>query len=93
MSDEAKCFECGATVSYETGFTMTGGLGDNSEDRIWCPQHAPNQGRGYTLSDLQQWREDNQVERARYQLSQMERLGADVYFHVAGPTYPPEDLA
>lgn len=47
------CAECGTEVSYETGFTMTGGLGDSSEDRLWCPEHAPKQGEGYTLSDLQ----------------------------------------
>lgn len=84
MSDEAKCGECGTNVSYETGFSLTGGLGDNSEDRIWCPQHAPNQGKGYTLSDLQRMRDDGQAERAKYELSLMDRVGPDVYFAVKG---------
>lgn len=84
MTDEAKCSECGTTVSYETGFTMTGGLGDNSEDRIWCPEHAPKQGNGYTLSDLQQMREDGQAERAKYEMGVMEQVGPDVYFAVKG---------
>lgn len=82
MSNEAKCSECGAVVSYETGFTMTGGLGDNSEDRIYCPQHSPMHGNGYTLSDLQQMREDGQAERAKYEMGLMEQVGPDVYFAV-----------
>lgn len=52
-SGEAKCSECNVAVSYETGFSMTGGLGDNSEDRIYCPKHAPNPGKSYSLSDLE----------------------------------------
>lgn len=83
-SGEAKCFECGVAVSHETGFTMTGGLGDNSQDRIYCPTHAPNQGNGYTLSDLQRMREDGQAERAKYEMSLMDRVGPDVYFAVKG---------
>lgn len=85
MSNEARCSGCDATVSYETGFTMTGGLGDSSQDRIWCPSCAPDAGKGYTLSDLQRWREDNQADRAKYQMAQMEQVGADVYFAVAKP--------
>lgn len=89
MSDgEAKCFECGVPVSCETGFTMTGGLGDNSLDRIWCPQHAPDQGRGYALSDLEKWREDSHVERAKYEMSLMEKVGPDVYFAIKGERKP-----
>lgn len=90
MSDEAKCSECGATVSYDTGFTMTGGLADNSQDRIWCPACAPDTAQGYTLSDLQRWRENNQAERAKYQMAQMEALGPDVYFHVTGAKPHPD---
>ena len=89
MSDEAKCSDCGATVSYDTGFTMTGGLSDSAQDRIWCPVCAPDTGSGYTLSDLQKMQEDNQTERAKYQMTQMEALGPEVYFHVTGPNHGP----
>lgn len=87
-----KCCDCGTPVSYETGFTMTGGLGDNSEDRIYCPQHAPNQGKGYTLSDLQQMRAESRdawdkTIRDR-EVRLMEQVGPDVYFHVLGPDVP-----
>lgn len=84
MSDEAKCCECGAAVSYETGFTFTGGLGDSSQDRIYCPSCAPDQGRGYTLSDLQKMREDNRLAMAKYEMSLMDKVGPDVYFTVKG---------
>jgi hypothetical protein len=78
------CCECGTPVSYETGFSMTGGLGDSSEDRLYCPKCDPNKGRGYTLSDLQRMREDGQAERAKYETSLMDKVGADVYFAVKG---------
>lgn len=84
MSDPAKCFQCGTTVSYETGFSMTGSLGDSSEDHIWCPEHTSKTGKGYTLSDLQRIRKDGQIERAKHQMAQIEQLGADVYFHATG---------
>jgi hypothetical protein len=58
MSDDAKCCECGTPVSYDTGFSLTGTLAEDSEHRVYCPQHAPNQGKGYTLADLQQWKHD-----------------------------------
>ncbi|AVO21640.1 hypothetical protein I5I01_gp34 [Mycobacterium phage MooMoo] len=82
--EAAKCNKCGAVVSYETGFSMTGGLGDNSQDRLWCLSCAPDSGRGYTLSDLQQMREESRVERAKYEMSVMDRVGPDVYFAVHG---------
>lgn len=94
MSNEAKCCECGTLVSYETGFHFAGSLGDDrSQDRIYCPSCSPDQGRGYTLSDLQRMKEDGQVERAKYQMAKMEQVGADVYFHLTGPTFPPEDIS
>lgn len=92
MSDEAKCCECGRTVSYETGFTFTGGLADNSKDRLYCPDCAPGQGKGYTLADLERMREESQKARDERQMRLIEQLGADVYFHVLGPTYPPEEV-
>jgi hypothetical protein len=84
VTDDAKCCECNRAVSYETGFTLTGGLGDNSQDRLYCPECAPDQGKGYTIADLEQMREENQAARARYQLSQMDRIGPDVYFAMKG---------
>lgn len=57
MSDEAKCCECNRPVSYETGFSLQGTLSEGSQDRLYCPDCAPNQGKGYTLADLQQIRE------------------------------------
>lgn len=92
MSDKATCCQCGAAVSYETGFTFTGGLGDSSQDRIYCPRHAPDQGRGYTVSDLQQMKESNEQARQDRQIQLMELMGADVYFHVTGPTFPPDGV-
>lgn len=80
---DARCHECDRPVSYETGFSMTGGLGDNSQDRMWCLDHAPSKGRGYTLSDLQQWREDNQTHRAQREMQMMDLMGPEVYFHVS----------
>lgn len=91
MSDEAKCCKCETPVSYETGFTLSGTLAEGSEHRVYCPECAPNQGKGYTLADLEQWKRDTQVDRDRYQMAKMEQLGPDVYFHVLGPTFPPED--
>jgi hypothetical protein len=88
MSDEQKCKACGVVVTLETGITLV--MDDADLREFYCGEHNPDKGRGYTLSDLQKWREDNQAARLDYQMSQMERLGADVYFHVLGPTYPPE---
>lgn len=94
MSDEAKCSQCGTSVSYETGFTMTGGLGDNSLDRVYCPACAPKTGKGYTLSDMQEWQQREREERAAYQLRRqaelMDMLGPDVFF-AAGFANPKRD--
>lgn len=92
---EGKCFDCGTPVSYETGFTMTGGLGDSSQDRIYCLTHAPDGGKGYTLSDLTRMRAESRAAwdktmRDR-QIRLMEQIGPDVYFHVLDPTFPPDD--
>lgn len=86
MTGEAKCFECGVTVSYETGFSMTGGLGDSSEDRIWCPEHAPSAGKGYTLADLERMKAGSRAAWGKTigdrEMRLMDQIGADVYFHV-----------
>jgi hypothetical protein len=92
MTDAATCSECGTTVSYDTGFSITGGLGDSSEDRIWCPEHAPDKGKGYTLADMEKWREESQVQRAEYEMSQMNLVGADVYFAVKDKRSPMKRL-
>lgn len=80
---DARCCECDREVSYDTGFTMTGGLGDSSQDRIHCPDCAPDTGKGYTLSDLKQWCEDNKVARHQREVAMMELLGPDVYDFMA----------
>lgn len=87
--DEAKCCVCGRTVSYETGFSIQGTLAAGS-DRLYCLECAPETGKGYTLADLQQLREDSLAERAKYEMAQMERLGPDVYFHLIGRDSPTE---
>lgn len=61
---------------------MTGVLGDGSLDRIWCPEHAPNQGKGYTLADFQAMKDDNHQVLHDRQVRLMEQLGPDVYDHV-----------
>lgn len=86
----AKCHECGTPVSHETGFSMTGGLGDNSQDRLWCPEHAPNRGRGYTLTDFERMKAENALARDERHMKLMESLGPDVYFHVLGAPPNPD---
>jgi hypothetical protein len=81
--DEAKCYMCGRAGSYETGFSIQGTLAAGS-DRLYCLECAPTTGKGYTIADLQQLREDGQVERAKYEMAQIEHLGPDVYFHLIG---------
>lgn len=87
--NEVKCCVCGRTVSYETGFSIQGTLAAGS-DRLYCLECAPTTGKGYTIADLQQLREDGQVERAKYEMAQMEHLGPDVYFHLIGQDNPTE---
>ena len=51
---EAQCHECGVPVSAETGFRLTGALGDDTEDHVWCLDHGPKRSdSGYTLADLE----------------------------------------
>lgn len=85
MSDDSfrtgKCAGCDAPLSLEVGITNYGSEGDS---KLYCTPCAPNSGRGYTLSDLQRMRDDGQAERAKYELSLMDRVGPDVYFAVKG---------
>lgn len=90
MTADLKCYECGTPLSRETGFSMTGGLGDNSQDRLWCPAHAPDKGKGYTLADLERMAAENQAARDERQMRVMEKLGPDVYFHVLGAPPNPD---
>jgi hypothetical protein len=76
-----RCAECGEPLSLEVGITNYGPEGGSE---LYCSPCAPNQGRGYTIADLQQMREDGQAERAKYEMSLMDRVGADVYFAVKG---------
>lgn len=80
---------CGRAVSYETGFSVQGTLAAGS-DRLYCLECAPTTGSGYTIADLQRMRENSQAERAKHEIAQMERLGADVYFHLIGRDNPTE---
>lgn len=85
------CSVCKQELSLEVGIVTSTTLAEGAPFTLYCEPCDPNQGRGYTLSDLQKMREDNQVGRARYQMAKLEQLGADVYFHVTGPSFPPED--
>ena len=77
-----QCSECGCTITEKTGWGVTTTLADGAPCTMYCGGCNPNKGRGYTLADLEQWREDSKVERARYELSLMEKVGTDVYFYV-----------
>jgi hypothetical protein len=85
MSDDSfktgKCAKCGEPLSLEVGITNYGTKGGS---KLYCTPCAPKHGKGYTLSDLQQMREDGQVERAKYEMSLMELVGPDVYFAIKG---------
>lgn len=81
-----RCAECGEPLSMEVGITNYGPIGGSA---LYCTPCAPKQGKGYTLSDLQKWREENQVQRAKYEMSMMDLVGPDVYFFVKGQAQPP----
>ena len=77
-----QCAECGCDITEETGWGFTTTLAERSPYVWYCGEHHPNKGKGYTLSDLEQMRAGGKVERARYEMSLMELVGPDVYFHV-----------
>jgi hypothetical protein len=89
MSEAARCVKCGGEASYETGFSIQGDLNAPGYE-VYCEPCAPNQGRGYTLADLQQMKEESQAARAAYETSLMDRVGPDVYFAVKGGHYKPK---
>lgn len=77
------CKACGEPVSLERGITVVGDLNAPGVD-YYCEACAPNRGRGYTLADLERWREESRTERAVQDLARkqkvMDLLGPDVYF-------------
>lgn len=86
MSDDSfqtgECAECGELLSLEVGITNYGPIGGS---KLYCAPCAPNAGsKGYTLSDLQQMKEENQIERAKYETAMMDLVGPDVYFFIKG---------
>lgn len=81
MSDEQKCAGCGAPLSEEDGITLV--MDDAGLREYYCATCKPP-GHGYTISDLQQMRQDGQAERAKYEMSLMDKVGPDVYFAVKG---------
>lgn len=76
-----RCAACGEPLSHDLGITNYGSEGDS---KLYCTPCAPNQGRGYTLEDLQQMREDVQVARAAREVDLIDRLGPDLYFAITG---------
>jgi hypothetical protein len=80
-ADDQKCAGCGGPLSEADGITLV--MDDADLREYYCAS--------CTLSDLQRLREDNQVALAEYQMAKMEQVGADVYFHVTGPSFPPDD--
>ena len=86
--------KCGGPLSPEVGITNYGHEGDS---KLYCTPCAPNQGTGYTLSDIQRMRAESREAwdktlRDR-ETRLMEQMGPDVYFHVLGPAFAPEDAA
>ncbi|SHQ62896.1 Uncharacterised protein [Mycobacteroides abscessus subsp. bolletii] len=88
-----ECAKCGDQLSMEVGIAMHA-EGNPEVTTYFCAPCDPNRGRGYTLSDLQKMRDetreawDEMLKNRKFRL--MEQLGPDVYFHVQGPTFPPE---
>lgn len=76
-----KCAECGSVLSLEVGITNYGPEGGS---KLYCTPCSPNQGKGYTLADIQQWqresREQREVDRAARETRVMDLLGPDAYF-------------
>lgn len=77
-----RCATCGCDITEDTGWGLTTTLADGAPHTWYCGEHHPNRGKGYTLADLEKWREELKVERARYEMSLMELVGPDVYFAV-----------
>ena len=86
MSD---CSTCGQPLSPETGITASMG-GDSEAITYYCAACDPNKGRGWTLSDVQQMREDAQAARAEREMMLMNRIGPDVYFAIKTKAQPNE---
>lgn len=72
----------------EVGIAVSTTLAEGAPYTYYCEPCSPNKGRGYTLSDLQQMKEDGQAAHAAYEVSLMDRVGPDVYFAVKGKQKP-----
>jgi hypothetical protein len=90
MTDSPKCQTCGIAVTLETGITLV--MDDADLREYYCDEHNPNKGRGYTLADMEKWREESQVQRGEYEMSMMNLVGPDVYFAVKDKGSPMKRL-
>ncbi|SDD57815.1 hypothetical protein SAMN04488581_2582 [Mycolicibacterium neoaurum] len=63
---------------------MSTTLADGAPITLYCGDCNPDKGRGYSLSDLQAMKAENQVQRDLRQVSLMDQLGPDVYFAIKG---------
>lgn len=79
-----QCSVCGQELTAETGWAMSTTLADGAPITLYCDGCNPDKGRGYTLSDLQAMKAENQVQRDLRQVSLMDMLGPDVYFAMKG---------
>ena len=76
-----ECAKCGQELSLEVGISRYGSLFGPDDSKVYCAPCSPAAGsKGYTLSDMERWREESQVSRASYEMSLMDRVGPDVYF-------------
>jgi hypothetical protein len=72
------CGKCQQSLSLERGITRIDG---GTNPGLFCTPCA-GVGKGYTLADLQEMRDEIRATRARYQLGLMDRVGPDVYFAI-----------
>lgn len=77
-----QCSVCGCELTDETGWGFTTTLAENAPYTLFCGEHAHNQGKGYTLADFEQMREESRIQRDLREVDLMNMVGPDVYFHV-----------
>jgi hypothetical protein len=78
----ARCCGCGELLSMDLGIALV--MDDKGRHDLYCEPCNPDRGRGYTLSQLKQMREESQVSRAAYEMQLMDKVGPDVYFTIKG---------